>query len=92
MGNTREFGFISTLGLQKCATKSSSGFIGQRFAVTINSGQGQNTLLNELDNVLNEYASIFEEVKGLPPIRRQDHQIPLKQGKNPPNIRPYRYP
>lgn len=43
-------------------------------------------------SILEEYELVFQEPKGLPPPRRQDHAIRLKEGSNIPNIRPYRYP
>lgn len=46
-----------------------------------------------LVKLLDSYATIFEEPKGLPPRREGfDHQIPLKEGSNHINLRPYRYP
>ena len=42
--------------------------------------------------VLNEYEDVFQEPQGLPPSRRHDHAIVLKEGANIPNLRPYRYP
>ncbi|PKI48776.1 hypothetical protein CRG98_030818 [Punica granatum] len=39
---------------------------------------------------LKEFEDIFREPKGLPPKRPQDHRIPLKEGAQPVNIRPYR--
>ena len=47
---------------------------------------------NWLEGVLSEFEEVFQEPKGLPPSRRQDHAIILKEGANIPNIRPYRYP
>ena len=44
------------------------------------------------ESILEEYESVFQEPEGLPPPKRQDHAIRLKEGSNIPNIRPYRYP
>lgn len=45
-----------------------------------------------ISNVLQEFKDIFEEPKALPPIRKNhDHKIPLLEGSNPINQRPYRY-
>ena len=52
----------------------------------------KDTILPELKHVLHDFPSIFEPPKGLPPQRRQDHAIHLKEGAQIPNIRPYRYP
>ncbi|KAH0761131.1 hypothetical protein KY290_017204 [Solanum tuberosum] len=46
----------------------------------------------EVQQVLHEFTSVFGEPKGLPPSRGSfDHHIPLKEGSNPVNARPYRY-
>jgi len=37
------------------------------------------------------YQEIFEEPKHLPPPRSHDHQIPLNEGTDPVNLRPYRH-
>lgn len=45
-----------------------------------------------LKELLREYGDIFEEPQTLPPHRvHHDHQIPLMEGSNPINQRPYRY-
>nr|XP_016495663.1 PREDICTED: uncharacterized protein LOC107814725 isoform X3 [Nicotiana tabacum] len=46
----------------------------------------------DLQQLLEEFGTLFEEPKGLPPSRSHDHAIQLKTGTSPPNIRPYRYP
>jgi hypothetical protein len=43
-----------------------------------------------IQTLLNAFKDIFETPSGLPPPRDVDHQIPLKEGAKPPNIRPYR--
>lgn len=45
-----------------------------------------------LGGVIEQYAKVFEEPKGLPPSRNREHAIVLKEGSNPVGVRPYRYP
>jgi hypothetical protein len=47
---------------------------------------------SEIQQVLEQFASIFKEPKGLPPLRGHEHQILLKEGTQPICQRPYRYP
>jgi hypothetical protein len=42
--------------------------------------------------ILEAYEDVFQEPKGLPPHRAQDHSIPLQEGAKPVSVRPYRYP
>ena len=44
-----------------------------------------------IQRILEAYTNVFEEPKKLPPIRDVDHCIPLKEGTEPVNVRPYRY-
>jgi len=46
----------------------------------------------KLSTLFEEYADIFAEPKALPPHGTCDHQIILKEGTSPVNVRPYRYP
>ncbi|KAF1882979.1 hypothetical protein Lal_00003161 [Lupinus albus] len=46
----------------------------------------------EVLEVLQQFEELFEDPQGLPPKRRYDHAIHLKEGANIPNIRPYKYP
>ena len=45
-----------------------------------------------LKDLFTSYADIFQSQLQLPPHRVQDHAITLKEGTNPINVRPYRYP
>jgi len=45
-----------------------------------------------MEGILEEYKEIFQDPSGLPPSRRQDHIIELKNRAEIANIRPYRYP
>jgi len=46
----------------------------------------------EVEKLLEEFRDVFQEPQQLPPFRpKHDHQIPLIQGADPVNKRPYRY-
>jgi hypothetical protein len=45
----------------------------------------------ELQQLLTQYADIFEVPQGLPPPRECDHRIPLLTGVSPVQLRSYRY-
>lgn len=42
--------------------------------------------------LLNKFKDVFHKPTGLPPPRLQNHNIPLREGKGPVKVRPYRYP
>lgn len=46
----------------------------------------------EMGTLLQKHYRVFREVQGLPSTRDLVHRIPLKEGENPVNVRPYRYP
>ena len=45
----------------------------------------------DMEAILHEFADILKEPTGLPPARGVDHDISLKDGTEPINVRPYRY-
>jgi hypothetical protein len=47
---------------------------------------------NPVEDILADFTDVFTEPTGLPPPRPCDHIIPIKEGSNPANIRPYRMP
>jgi len=50
------------------------------------------TVPMEVEKLLEEFKDVFQEPQQLPPFRpKHDHQIPLIQGVDPVNKRPYRY-
>ena len=49
------------------------------------------TLAPEIQNIIRMFAKVFEEPQGLPPSRRHEHKIIIKEGMGPVNVRPYRY-
>ena len=52
---------------------------------------GGSTVPTEIQPLLQEFHQVLEEPRTLPPSREFDHQIPLKEGTVPVNVRPYRY-
>lgn len=51
-----------------------------------NTSQG---LTREQKEELEQYARVSQEPRGLPPDREMVHKIPLKEGVDPINVRPY---
>ena len=51
-----------------------------------------NDIAPELAILLHTYRAVFDTLVGLPPQRKQNHAIPLKEGSNPIKVKPYRYP
>ena len=45
-----------------------------------------------VEEVLNEFQDVFQMPPGLPHQRTHDHAVVLKEGTEPVNVRPYRYP
>lgn len=46
----------------------------------------------DVSKLLQQFSKVFEEPKGLPLRRTQDHQIPLQQETMLVSLRSYRYP
>lgn len=57
----------------------------------VSTDSAQVALPPEIDALLTEFQSIFDEPQGLPPSRVFDHSIPLLPGAKPVNLHPYRY-
>ncbi|XP_004514016.3 uncharacterized protein [Cicer arietinum] len=52
----------------------------------------QKTLPKNFLKLLDEFDEICSDPKELPPVRKHDHAIHLKEGASIPHLRPYRYP
>ncbi|KAL6495833.1 hypothetical protein OROGR_030396 [Orobanche gracilis] len=53
----------------------------------------ENSVIPEaVSEILQQYLGVFEDPQDLPPHRRLDHAIHLKEGAEIPNLRPYKYP
>ncbi|XP_073220670.1 uncharacterized protein [Cicer arietinum] len=63
-----------------------------QYAAHSSKSQSQEALSQPFLQLLEEYGDLFTDPKELPPIRRHDHAIHLKEGAAIPNLRPYKYP
>ncbi|KAL4367674.1 hypothetical protein GQ457_05G014770 [Hibiscus cannabinus] len=80
---------ISEEKLQKL-TKKNPEWIGEFFLM--NAECSETIVPQVLQPLLEGYKEVFEEPKGMPPPRNQDHAIILKPKAQPVNLRPYRFP
>nr|XP_027118736.1 uncharacterized protein LOC113735978 [Coffea arabica] len=76
--------------LAKWLRKQSYGVVAQLVAVEEEGSAAQ--LPAEIRQILEQYRDVFEEPKGMPPTRGHEHQINLKEGAKPFQVRPYRCP
>ena len=60
--------------------------------LTPSSAKKQAALPEEVVDLLQEFAQIFDTPVGLPPFRGHEHHITHKEGAQPVYQRPYRYP
>ncbi|XP_027170262.1 uncharacterized protein LOC113770100 [Coffea eugenioides] len=76
--------------LKRWLRKQAYGVVAQLAAVMEVDDPGQTPA--EISQVLDQYKDVFEEPKGMPPTKSHDHQIILKEGARPFQVRPYRCP
>lgn len=61
------------------------------FCLQVAKNDPQDHIHPSMQAVLREFSDVFTEPSSLPPIREVDHSIPLKEGTELVNVRPYRY-
>ncbi|KAL4271454.1 hypothetical protein GQ457_13G018830 [Hibiscus cannabinus] len=86
-GQKRKFKLILEEKLHKL-TKKNPEWIGEIFLM--NAECSKTTIPQVLQPLLEEYKEVFEEPKGTPSARQQDHVTILKPEAQPINLRPYR--
>lgn len=84
--------YLVDFKLEKNMRKEVLGLLIQINLIQETDGQELKKLPQEILEILQQYANIFSEPRGLPPKRECDHSIPLKINTETPNIRPYRTP
>ena len=83
---------VSLKAMIKAIQEEGQGFLVEFGQVTLLDGSANVIEDAALEGLLTEFNSVFEPPAGLPPSRFHDHAIPLKEGADPPNLRPYRFP
>ncbi|TYK14861.1 Ty3/gypsy retrotransposon protein [Cucumis melo var. makuwa] len=88
---------ISLKSMFKTWLDQDEGFLIECRAIQVceeNEQTNTTTIIHEaepLQNMLKQFGDVFDWPEKLPPRRKIEHQIHLKEGTNPINVRPYRY-
>lgn len=64
--------------VKKLLKKGGKGVFGCLFMISGIESKEQKPVAPELEDLLQHYSTVFEDPKGLPPVRSQDHKIVLK--------------
>ncbi|KAH9670785.1 hypothetical protein KPL70_017109 [Citrus sinensis] len=82
---------IQTASLTEITKELRQGQFGFAICFHVNVEDSLNTTTLDMQDLLKEYNTLFQEPTKLPPRRDIDHNITLKEGTEPVNVRPYRY-
>ncbi|XP_024043371.1 uncharacterized protein LOC112100028 [Citrus clementina] len=82
---------IQTASLTKITKELRQGQSGFAICFHVNIEDSLNTTTPNMQDLLKEYNTLFQEPTKLPPRREIDHNITLIEGTEPVNVRPYRY-
>ncbi|KAJ3697247.1 hypothetical protein LUZ61_000952 [Rhynchospora tenuis] len=87
---------ISSAGLNKLITSKGVGSSYMCFTVLTPELESTlsppHTVIPSLQPLLQQFEILFQVPSSLPPSRTIDHRIPLREGTDAINVRPYRYP
>ncbi|XP_022024279.1 uncharacterized protein LOC110924592 [Helianthus annuus] len=79
-----ELSMVQVYAIEGCNTSTS---------MVLQKTQQSKEQQHQLQRLLEDFRDVFQDLKSLPPSRgKYDHRIPLKQGTDGVNFRPYRYP
>ncbi|KAH9753704.1 hypothetical protein KPL71_015173 [Citrus sinensis] len=82
---------IQTASLTEITKELRQGQSGFAICFHVNVEDSLNTTTPDMQDLLKEYNTLFQKPTKLPPRREIDHNITLKEGTEPVNVRPYRY-
>lgn len=83
---------VSLKAMLRTIKHERQGVIVELGCVTATTAHSLGEPVAELQPLLEEFSSVFQLPKGLPPMRSKEHAITLKEGTLPVSVRPYRYP
>ncbi|KAL0556619.1 hypothetical protein IC582_005133 [Cucumis melo] len=80
------------LGMQWLYSLGDEGFLVECRAIEVEALKNMETEKSSpISTIIKQYEDVFERPEKLPPRRKIEHQIHLKEGTNPINVRPYHY-
>ncbi|MDV3143351.1 MAG: hypothetical protein Q8761_02880 [Sweet potato little leaf phytoplasma] len=83
---------VSLKMMARTCQEEDQGFLVEMRDLSIhNNGREEAEELVEVQRLKEQFQDVFELLSGLPPKRKVDHQIVLKEGQGPVNVRPYKY-
>lgn len=82
---------VSLKSILKAVNSGEQGMLIEFGEVTLE-GLDAPKVSSEIEALLKQFPEVCQPTVGLPPPRSRDHAIIIKEGEQPPNIRPYRYP
>lgn len=83
---------VSLKAMIRTIKHEGQGMIVELGCVTVVAREQLGCVSERLQQLLQEFASVFRMPMGLPPPRHKEHTITLKEGSTPVSVRPYRYP
>ncbi|KAF7836177.1 Retrovirus-related Pol polyprotein from transposon 17.6 [Senna tora] len=82
---------VSMKNLMRSVRKGGQGFLLELNEIAVQA-ETEPAIDERIQKVIDDHAEVGRTIEGLPPHRSRDHAIIIREGEQPPNIRPYRYP
>lgn len=90
-GISTAVGHCAEISMEQLSGMAKSGSIMYAVQLSNTKSESQSAVPECIQQIIQEYQAVFDEPEGLPPRRNCDHKIPLVEGAQPVNLRPYRY-
>ncbi|KAF7810390.1 Retrotransposable element Tf2 [Senna tora] len=81
---------VSMKNLMRSARKGGQGFLLELNEIAMQA-ETDPAIDERIQKLIDDNAEMGKTTEGLPPHRSRDHAIIIKEGEQPPNMRPYRY-
>lgn len=83
---------VTLKAMMKAFKNERGGVLLELGSLNVDQRERQQEMPTRIEQVLDEFNTVFEELRGLPPQRDRDHTITVQSGTAPFNVRPYCYP